>query len=126
LTALALAAACWLGLHRHAALAADADDEKKPATTAPAAEGGGSEEEPKAVAPVTTVPIRTGDISQTITAYGSVTAQPGEIAVFSVQFECRVKHIAVVAGQPIDKGTALIEVEPSPESKLQLLEARNA
>jgi RND family efflux transporter MFP subunit len=119
-------AACWLGLHRHLALAADAEDEKKPATTAPAPEGGGGEEEPKAIAPVTTVPIRAGDISQTITAYGSVTAQPGEIAVFSVQFECRVKHVAVVAGQPIDKGTALIEVEPSPEAKLLLLEARNA
>ncbi len=82
--------------------------------------------EAEPVASVKTIAARVGDISQSIVAYGTVTAQPGEVAVSSVPFEARVKHIPVTGGQPVDKGTTLIEVEPSPEARLQLLEARNA
>jgi RND family efflux transporter MFP subunit len=114
--ALTIAGASWMG---HRAIAA-ADDEK-PATTKPA-----GEDEAKSTASVKTAVIRSGQISQAITAFGSVTAQPGSVNVFSVQFESRVKHILISAGQQIDKDVPLIEVEPSPEAKLALLEARNA
>jgi RND family efflux transporter MFP subunit len=74
---------------------------------------------------VSTAPIKQGDLSQTIVAYGSVTAQPGEIAVFSVPYECRVSRIDVTAGQPLDKQTPLIEIQPSPNAKLALAEAQS-
>src|SRR4051794_5370990 len=115
----AMAGGSWFGFHR--AIAA-ADEAEKPAATQPAGEG----DEAKGTAAVKTAVIRDGAISQTITAFGSVTAQPGSVSVFSVAFECRVRHILVTPGQQIDKDTPLIEVEPSPAAKLQLLEARNA
>jgi membrane fusion protein (multidrug efflux system) len=83
-------------------------------------------DEPKPVASVKTTPIRIGDISQTITAYGTVTAQPGGVAIISVPFESRVSHLPVIAGQIVQKNNVLIEIEPSPETQLQLIEARNA
>ena len=86
----------------------------------------GDEDEAKGAAAVKTAVIRFGAITQSITAFGSVTAEPGAVTVFSVPFESRVKHILISAGQQIDKDVALIEVEPSPEAKLALLEARNA
>jgi RND family efflux transporter MFP subunit len=78
------------------------------------------------VATVTTTPLRTGSVSQTVTAYGNVTAEPGSVAVLSAAVECRVVHLRVAGGQAIDGGTAVIEVEPSPDAKMQLLDARNA
>jgi membrane fusion protein (multidrug efflux system) len=78
------------------------------------------------VATVTTVDLRTGDVPQTVTAYGSVTAEPGVVAVLSVAVECRVRHLRVAGGQAVESGNAIIEVEPSPDAKLQLVDARNA
>jgi membrane fusion protein (multidrug efflux system) len=99
---------------------ADEADEKKP-TSQPT-----TEEEHKVVATVKTVPLRVGEISQTITAYGTVSAQPGEVAVYSVPFEARVRHVRVAGGQQVEKSAALVEIEPSPDAKLQLIEAQNA
>jgi RND family efflux transporter MFP subunit len=95
---------------------------KPAATTAPAAEA----DEPKGTATVSTVPLRAGQVSDTITAYGSVTAEPGAVAVLSVPVECRVRHLRVSGGQAVDAGAAVVEIEPSPDAKLQLLDARNA
>jgi membrane fusion protein (multidrug efflux system) len=99
-----------------------ADEAEKSTTTKPA----GEEDEAKGTASVQTSVIREGEITQSIAAFGSVTAQPGSVTVFSVAFECQVKHILISAGQQIDKDAPLIEVEPSPAAKQQLLEARNA
>ena len=95
-----------------------------PATAPAAAATAG--DEPKGTATVTTAVLRTGQVSQTITAYGSVTAEPGAVAVLSVSVECRVRHLRVAGGQSVDAGAAMIEVEPSPDAKLQLIDARNA
>jgi membrane fusion protein (multidrug efflux system) len=78
------------------------------------------------VASVKTAPIRIGEIAETITAYGNVTAQPGEVAIISMPIESRVHHLPVTAGEQVDKDSVLIEVEPSPDSQLQLLEAEHA
>ena len=78
------------------------------------------------VATVTTAPLHTGQVSQTITAYGTVTAEPGAVAVLSVAVECRVRRLRVAGGQAVDAGAAVVEVEPSPDAKLQLVDARNA
>ncbi len=83
-------------------------------------------EKPAGTAAVKTTPVRSGELSQPLVAYGSVTAQPGEIAVLSVPFESRVIHLRVTAGQAVDKDAELIDVEPSPEAKLVLKEAENA
>jgi RND family efflux transporter MFP subunit len=67
-----------------------------------------------------------GQVSQVITAYGTVMAEPGAVAVLGVSVECRVRHLCVSAGQAVDAGAAVVEVEPSPDAKMQLIDARNA
>ncbi len=83
-------------------------------------------QEPEPTASVTTASLHVGQITQTITVYGTIAAEPGSIAVYSAPFECRVKHVLVSVGQKIDDKTPLVEVEPSIDAKLQLLEASNA
>ena len=75
---------------------------------------------------VQTAPIRQGHIDRKITAYGVVTAQSGDVSVLSVPFESRVRKIEVVAGQRLDAGAAVIDLEPSSDSKLEMLEAKSA
>jgi RND family efflux transporter MFP subunit len=72
---------------------------------------------------VQAAPIRHGRIERKITAYGVVAAQTSDIAVLSVPFESRVKKILVVSGQRLDADTPTIEIEPSPDTQLQMLEA---
>ena len=92
----------------------------KPAADPPAAE------DAKGTATVTTAPLVAGQVSQVITAYGTVTAEPGAVAVLSASVECRVRHLRVAGGQSVDAAAAVVEVEPSPDAKLQLTDAGNA
>ncbi len=110
LAAFAIGVAVWACVHTARAGEEDADksDDSKPAV------------------PVTTVPIRSGQVSQTITVYGNVTADPAAITILSSGVECRVKHLRVSGGESVDPGTPVIEVEPSPDARLQMTEARNA
>jgi membrane fusion protein, multidrug efflux system len=81
------------------------------------------------VAPTPTVqtsPIQRGRIERAITAYGVVAAQTGDIAVLSAAFESRIKKILVVPGQRLDADTPAIEIEPSPDTQLQMLQAKAA
>jgi RND family efflux transporter MFP subunit len=114
--ALGLAAGYVIG-HRSAG---GESHEEKSAEDKPAA--GGAEEDK--VASVRTAPVRRGSIARTIRAYGPVVARAGASRVVSAAFETRVLQVLVVAGQHVDAGTPLIRVEPSPESKLQIAEAR--
>lgn len=75
---------------------------------------------------VQTAPIQQGRVQRKITAYGVVAAQTGDITVLSVAFESRVKKILVVAGQRLDADSPTIEVEPSPDTQLQMLQAKSA
>jgi RND family efflux transporter MFP subunit len=102
---------------------ADADDKaaSQPASQPDAA----GADKPTGTATIQTDTLKTGDLSQSIVAFGSVTAQPGEVAVFSVPYECRVKRINVTAGQPVDKAGPLLELEPSPAARLALAEAQS-
>jgi membrane fusion protein (multidrug efflux system) len=75
------------------------------------------------VVSVRTVAITQGTIRQTLTAYGMVISQPGEMRVISVPFESRVRHVSAVAGQPVSAGAPLVKVEPSPDTTLQWEEA---
>ena len=75
---------------------------------------------------VQTAPIQRGRIERNITAYGVVTAQSGDIAILSAAFESRIKKILVVPGQRLDADTPAIEIEPSPDTQLQMLQAKAA
>lgn len=76
------------------------------------------------VAKVEVVPIKEGTIDVTTTAFGTVEAALGETETFSVPFESRVTRVLVVDGQQVKAGDPLLELEPSPDTLLQLNEAR--
>lgn len=77
------------------------------------------------VAAVATVPLKRDQIKAVQVAYGTVMASPSETHTFSVPYESRVKTIFITAGQVIRTNMPLIEVEPSPDTRLQLDQARN-
>jgi RND family efflux transporter MFP subunit len=77
-----------------------------------------------AVASVQVTPLRRGHIEETLSAFGSVVAAPGEVEIFSVPFECRVRRILVTAGMEIATNTPLVELEPSPDTQLQFDQTR--
>jgi RND family efflux transporter MFP subunit len=83
-------------------------------------------EEQPATATVTAARVKQGAFTQTFTAYGSVTADPGDVRALSVQYESHVARVFVTSGQPIDSGTELIALEPSPDTKEALIDAQNA
>jgi len=79
----------------------------------------------QAAATVQTVPIRVGDISENLIAYGTVTSEPALIDIYSRPIDVRVLHVRVSAGQSVARGAPLVDVEPSADSLAQLLDARN-
>lgn len=78
------------------------------------------------VVPVKVSSIRLAEIRETITVYGTVVAQPGETAVSSVPFESRIGRMFVTAGEQVQTDTPLLEIGPSPASRLQLQQATDA
>jgi membrane fusion protein (multidrug efflux system) len=80
-------------------------------------------DETKPVAQVEIVPIERKSISEKLTAYGSVVAQPGKTHFVAISFESRVQHILISPGQPVKQGDILLEVQGSPTSLLQLHQA---
>lgn len=77
------------------------------------------------IATVETTPLLRKQIEETLSAYGTVIVAPGQSQTFSVPFECRVKKVIVTEGQRVDPKTALLIVEPSPDTQLQYSEAVN-
>lgn len=75
---------------------------------------------------VSTVKLEKKPIAATVTAYGTVVAQPNELISVSVQYECKVNHLLVSAGELVKEGQPLAEIEPSPDTKLALADARSA
>ena len=87
-----------------------------------AASGGSAEP----VAQVMLAPIERKSIAETVTAYGSVITQPGKSHSVSVAYETRVRHVLVAPGESVTIGQALVEIDPSPQTQLQLAQARSA
>jgi RND family efflux transporter MFP subunit len=83
-------------------------------------------EDEKPVVPVTTTALARRTISETVTVYGTVVTQPGEVRALSVPFESRVTRILVAPGQPVSPGTEVAQVESSPDALVALQEAKNA
>ncbi len=91
---------------------------------ADASAGGDGEITPTAT--VSTIKLEMKPIAATVTAYGTVVAQPNELVSVSVQYESKVSHLLVSAGELVTEGQPLIEIEPSPDTKLALADARSA
>jgi RND family efflux transporter MFP subunit len=85
-----------------------------------------SAEGDQGVATVTTAPVKSGQLTQTLKAYGVVAAEPGAVAVYSAQIETRIRHLRVNAGQSVAKDGVLAEIEPSADSRIQMQDASNA
>ncbi len=69
--------------------------------------------------------LRKGVINEVLTVYGSVVPAPGALKTLSVPYESQVKRILVSKGQQVSEGEPLVEVEPSPDTYLQLRQARD-
>ncbi|MDA8241519.1 MAG: efflux RND transporter periplasmic adaptor subunit [Nitrospiraceae bacterium] len=77
------------------------------------------------VASVKVIPLKRNAIALTVSVYGEVVPAPGATQVVSIPYESRVRHIMVSSGQKISLKEVLIEVEPSPNTYLQLERAQN-
>jgi RND family efflux transporter MFP subunit len=87
--------------------------------------GGAENAAVEAQATVRTAPIRLTTVAETVEGFGAVTAGPGRTRTLSVAFECKVRRVPVSEGTIIEAGTLLAEVEPSPETALELARARD-
>jgi multidrug efflux pump subunit AcrA (membrane-fusion protein) len=83
-------------------------------------------EESRPVAEVQTAAVERKSISETLTTYGGVVAPPGMTHFVAVSFESCIKHVLVSAGQVVNKGDALLEIEATAASLLQLQQAETA
>jgi membrane fusion protein, multidrug efflux system len=93
-------------------------------TSTPAADDSGDDIQPTPT--VQTAPIRQGRIDRKITAYGAVAVPSADVSVLSVAYEARVKKVLAAAGQRVEAGTPLIEIEPSSDTQLEMVQAKAA
>lgn len=91
--------------------------QNEPSTATPIAETG-------PVAQVKVVPLRRNRIERTLTAYGTVVAAPGEARTVSAPFESRVRTVFTTAGEVLQPGAPLLDIEPSPGARLQFEKAQ--
>ncbi|MCB1056135.1 MAG: efflux RND transporter periplasmic adaptor subunit [Acidobacteria bacterium] len=82
--------------------------------------------EPTPVATVSTAPLLRQTLTETVIAYGTVIPAPGATQTVSVPFECRVRAVLVSPGQVVAAGDPLLEIEPSPDAREQIAQAKNA
>ena len=78
------------------------------------------------VASVRVAPIKEGSVSTYIMVYGDVVPAPGAVRVASVPYEIRVNRVMVSTGQKVSRGDPLLEIEPSPDTLLQLEQAKTS
>lgn len=78
------------------------------------------------IACVQTVPLKRGTINEQVVVYGSVIAAPGALQTVSIPFESQVIGLMVNEGQEVSQGDMLLKIRPSPDTMLQLDQARNA
>ncbi len=77
-------------------------------------------------ASVKTIALKRGTISGHITCYGQVIAAPGALRTISLPFESRMLGVMVNEGQKVARGDLLLNIVPSPDTKLELEQAENA
>ena len=82
--------------------------------------------EAKPTARVLLAPLRSGAISQTLEAFGVIEPAPGTDLVSAAPYDCVVSAVFVEPGAPVTAGDVLLQIAPSPDSRLLLEAARNA
>ena len=98
-------------------------DERLAASSSPPASDSKGDAE-NVVASVRVASVKEGVITEEIVAYGTVIPAPGAVRAISVPFESQVRHVFVSSGQRVADGEKLMEIDPSPDTQLQLDEAR--
>ena len=85
-----------------------------------------AEEEAKPSAAVELVGLQRQEISQTLEVLGLVASAPSGEQVVAAPYDCVVRQVHVAPGTTVAAGDVLLEIDPSPEAKLQLEAARGA
>ncbi len=80
----------------------------------------------KPAAKVEVVPLKRQEISQTLGAFGVVVAAPSGDHTVTATYECVVRGVTAATGAAVNVGDLLLEIDPSPESRLTLDSARSA
>ncbi|MEA3245813.1 MAG: efflux RND transporter periplasmic adaptor subunit [Gemmatimonadota bacterium] len=70
--------------------------------------------------------MRSTALTELLVAYGTVVPAPGSIRAFNAPFDAVVSRLHVSRGQRVNAGQPLIDVSPSPDTKLLLEGARSA
>lgn len=82
--------------------------------------------EPSPVATVRVAVVERREISEEICLFGRVTSGPAGHQTLSVPYESRVVQILVRPGQQLNGGKPVLQVEPSPDTRLVVSQARAA
>ena len=77
------------------------------------------------IASVKVVSVKKGTLAEEITVYGAIVPAAGAVQTITVPFESRVRRMLVTEGQQVSRGEPLLEIEPSPETNLQIQQTRN-
>ena len=77
------------------------------------------------IASVKVVPVKKGTLAEEMTVYGTIVPAAGAVQTITVPFESRVRRMLVTEGQQVSRGDPLLEIEPSPDTNLQIQQARN-
>ncbi len=83
-----------------------------------------AEPDPRAL--VETVSLKKSAIDETIISYANIIAQADHLDSLSVPYESHVLRVLVASGQTVEKNQPILDIEPSPDAKLQLAQARSA
>lgn len=75
---------------------------------------------------VRTAPLRTMELSATVTAYGRVTSTPDGLKTISLPIAGRVEALQVSAGQHVSQGQLLLKVRPDASGAMAYAQAENA
>lgn len=81
---------------------------------------------PQPSAAVELSPLTNGTLTEKLRAYGTIVPAPGAARTVTRPFELKVRRVLVSSGQLVRRGDALIEIEGSPDTQLQLDEAKRA
>ncbi len=87
--------------------------------------GNGKADQRSPIAQVTLQKIRKARIAQIISVYGTVIPSPKAIQIISVSCERQILRLLVVNGQRISHGDLLLEIDSSPNTRLQFEQTRN-
>jgi membrane fusion protein (multidrug efflux system) len=89
----------------------------------PKTETDAAEEKPTAKVEVT--PLKRQSIARTVGAFGQISPAPSGEQVVAAQFDCIVRAVHASTGARVATGDLLLEIEPSPEAKMQFDSAKS-